>query len=280
VETPAYIELLRSPVSGAVLRWCPSDSSLSAESGERFGSSGTTLLLHPDLPAAEPRPLPGALHRWMVDRCYAGHNRSASIKAALSRVLAPLDSGGWGLNIGGGFSRLHERLITLDLEPRDEVDISADAHRLPFGEGSLDVIVSQEVFEHLANPAAALREVARVLKSGGHVYLQVPFIIGYHPGPTDYWRFTREGICALATTAGLEVVEREVAVGTGTGMYRVAVEFIAAFGGLFPGRRPYLAVKGAAALLLYPLTWLDPLLDRSSARDRIPGGYYVIAQKP
>ena len=267
-------------MTGVPLRWTSADSSLEGDPGERYGTSGTTLLLHPDLPAASPRKLPGALHRWLVDRCYAGHNRSATIKAALLRVLAPLDSGGWGLNIGGGFTRLHERLITIDLEPRDEVDISADAHRLPFAEGSLDVVISQEVFEHLSDPSAALREAARVLKPGGQLYLQVPFIIGYHPGPTDYWRFTREGISELAAGVGLQVVEQDVAVGTGTGMYRVAVEFVAAFGGLLPGRGAYLAAKGAAALLLYPLTWLDPLLNRSSARDRIPGGYYVIAQKP
>ncbi len=52
-----------------------------------------------------------------------------------------------------------------------------------------------------------------------------------------------------------------------------------AFGGLLPGRLPYLAAKGLAALLLYPLVWLDPLLDHSSARDRIPGGYFVIAER-
>ena len=278
MKPPAYIDILQSPLSGVPLRW--SGESLEVAADEHFGVHGTTLLLHPDFPAPEPRELPGWLHRWMVERCYAGHNRSGRIQEALQKVLAPLDAGGWGLNIGGGFTRLHERLITLDIEPRDEVDISADAHRLPLADDSLEVVVSQEVFEHLSDPRAALSEAARVLRPGGHLYLQVPFVIGYHPGPTDFWRFTKEGICAMTAEVGLEVIEQDIAVGTGTGMYRVAVEFGAAFGGLLPGRGPYLAAKGAAALLLHPLTWLDPLLDRSSARDRIPGGYYVIARKP
>lgn len=278
MDRPPFLELLRSPRTGADLSW--TDDGLLGGDDERYGVSGSTLLLHPDFPSPEPRELPGKLHRWMVDRCYAGHNRSRAIRRALDRVLAPLDEGGWGLNIGGGFTRLHPRLITLDLEPREEIDISGDAHRLPFRDEALDVVVSQEVFEHLTDPQVALGEVARVLKPGGQLYLQVPFIIGYHPGPTDLWRFTREGICKLASDAGLEVIEQEVAVGSGTGMYRVAVEFSAAFGGLLPGRAPYLAAKGTAALLLHPLTWLDPLLDLSSARDRIPGGYFVVARKP
>ncbi len=28
----------------------------------------------------------------------------------------------------------------------------------------------------------------------GTLYVQLPLVIGHHPGPTDFWRFTREGI--------------------------------------------------------------------------------------
>ncbi len=206
-------------------------------------------------------------------------NNSPVIARALERVYAELSEPAFGLNLGSGFLRLHPRLIAMDLEPRDEVDLSADAHRLPFGDGTLAAVVSQEVFEHLEDPVAAMAEVARVLGPGGLLYLQVPFVIGYHPGPTDLWRFSREGIRRLVEDAGLDVEELDVAVGSGTGMFRISVEFAAVLGGVL-GELPYKLAKGGAALVLKPMTWLDPVLDRSSGRDRIPGGYYVLARKP
>ena len=274
-ESPPWFPLLRDPVSGDALRW----SGDAVEGSRRWLVRGNTLCLHPDVPDPQPRPRAGRLHRMVVDKCYASHNNSPVIARALERVYAELSEPAFGLNLGSGFLRLHPRLIAMDLEPRDEVDLSADAHRLPFGDGTLAAVVSQEVFEHLEDPVAAMAEVARVLGPGGLLYLQVPFVIGYHPGPTDLWRFSREGIRRLVEDAGLDVEELDVAVGSGTGMFRISVEFAAVLGGVL-GELPYKLAKGGAALVLKPMTWLDPVLDRSSGRDRIPGGYYVLARKP
>jgi hypothetical protein len=121
-----------------------------------------------------------------------------------------------------------------------------------------------------------MREMRRVLKHGGLIYCQLPFVIGYHPGPTDFWRFTREGIRELVDQAGLRCYDIKVAAGTGTAFYRIAVEFIAILVSRF-ATSLYLPAKGALALLLYPLKWLDPVLAGSARSDRIPGGYLIVA---
>jgi SAM-dependent methyltransferase len=46
--------------------------------------------------------------------------------------------------------------------------------RLPFDDGSFDLVVSIETIEHLENPHLFLREIARVLKPCGHVVLATP----------------------------------------------------------------------------------------------------------
>jgi SAM-dependent methyltransferase len=46
--------------------------------------------------------------------------------------------------------------------------------RLPFDNGSFDLVVSIETIEHLENPHLFLREIARVLKPCGHVVLATP----------------------------------------------------------------------------------------------------------
>jgi SAM-dependent methyltransferase len=49
-----------------------------------------------------------------------------------------------------------------------------DFSRIPFDEGVFDVIYLMQVFEHLRAPHDFLQELARILKSGGMLYLAVP----------------------------------------------------------------------------------------------------------
>ncbi|HZL86016.1 MAG TPA: class I SAM-dependent methyltransferase [Candidatus Krumholzibacteria bacterium] len=49
--------------------------------------------------------------------------------------------------------------------------LRADAMRLPFAAGRFDVVTANDSLEHFADPAAALRELGRVLRPGGRLYL-------------------------------------------------------------------------------------------------------------
>jgi len=54
--------------------------------------------------------------------------------------------------------------------------VTAGAERLPFAGGSFDVVTATDTFEHFAGPLEALREMARVLRPGGHiVFYFTPF---------------------------------------------------------------------------------------------------------
>jgi len=50
----------------------------------------------------------------------------------------------------------------------------ADAQHLPFVNAAFDLVISCETIEHLMDPLAALREMARVCKPGGMLYLTTP----------------------------------------------------------------------------------------------------------
>ncbi|MDT5088143.1 MAG: arsenite methyltransferase, partial [Mycobacterium sp.] len=52
--------------------------------------------------------------------------------------------------------------------------LRADAQRLPFRDQSFDVAVSIAVFQLIPDPAAALSEIARVLKPGGRLAVMIP----------------------------------------------------------------------------------------------------------
>ncbi|MGA2677669.1 MAG: class I SAM-dependent methyltransferase [Sedimentisphaerales bacterium] len=64
-----------------------------------------------------------------------------------------------------------------------KVDIETE--RLPFEDGSFSVVLFTEILEHLrVHPIFALREVARVTKTGGKIILSVPNIT-----PRHRWKF-------------------------------------------------------------------------------------------
>ena len=213
-----------------------------------------------------------------VRSVYADQNDSPAVRAALQPLLDGLGTGR-GVNIGGGPRRLEARLVHVDLVRHPACDCVADAGALPFARGTFDLAVSQEVVEHVEDPFQAVREMVRVVRPGGALYLQVPFVIGYHPGPEDYWRFSRAGVAALLRQAGIDAAEVQIAVGPGTGTYRIAVEFLAGVAGrLLPAL--YQPMKALAALVCYPVKWFDGWLAGGRERDRIAGGYLAVATKP
>jgi SAM-dependent methyltransferase len=216
--------------------------------------------------------------KWFVRTFWAAHNESPWIQSAIHGLLADL-GGRRGLHLGCGDIRLDPRLVNLDLSPTPAVDVLADAAGLPFPGGIFHLVITQEMVEHVRDPFLVVREVARMLRKGGVLYIQAPFIIGYHPGPEDYWRFTRAGLVRLVEQAGLECRRVDIAVAPGTGMYRVQVEFAAGLvARILPGL--YIPTKTICSILFYPLKWLDRFLRTGTQADRIPGGYFVVAFKP
>lgn len=66
------------------------------------------------------------------------------------------------------------RLIGVELVDFTDVPPGIETHksdlgRMPLADASVDLIMSRSVFEHLTDPAAVYRELARVLRPGGRV---------------------------------------------------------------------------------------------------------------
>ena len=213
-----------------------------------------------------------------VKRIYGDHNDSARVKRAVAALLAAMPADGVGLNVGAGQVRLDPRIRNMEIESGPEIDYVGSAEDIPLPDASVDLVICQEVLEHVAHPRRAMAEFFRILKADGRLYLQLPFVIGYHPCPRDYWRFTMEGMEQLAAEAGFTVLQCEESVGSATGHYRIAVEFFAILCSSLAGFL-YKPWKACFALLFYPVKWLDPLLARSREGRRISGGYFVVCAK-
>ncbi len=98
------------------------------------------------------------------------------------------------INIGSGITRVHPDVVNLDIFPFKNVDIVADATSLPFKDNSVDMLISESTIEHTPNMERVIKEMRRVVKPGGFVYVSIPFLVPFHASPNDYTRLTHEGL--------------------------------------------------------------------------------------
>lgn len=137
------------------------------------------------------------------------------------------------LNLGGGtgqVSAIFEFLnydvynVDISLEKTDEKNLIWNLNQspYPFNDKSFDVIVGQEIIEHLENPWEFFRQAKRLLRENGVFILSTPNILslrsrlrylltgyfpwftpdcfGYHINPLPYWQ-----IKLIADQTGFEI---------------------------------------------------------------------------
>lgn len=94
----------------------------------------------------------------------------------------------------------HLQFIGVDFVAGNGVDVVLDdPYRLPFEDGSVDVVVSSSCFEHSELFWLMYLEIMRVLKSPGLFYLNAPSNGTFHRYPVDCWRFYPDSGKALIT---------------------------------------------------------------------------------
>ena len=65
-----------------------------------------------------------------------------------------------------------------------------------------DIILANQVWEHLDRPYAATVNVLDMLRPGGYFWIAVPFYIPYHGAPVDCSRWSARGLKNLLIEAG------------------------------------------------------------------------------
>ncbi|MEE7459559.1 methyltransferase type 11 [Methylorubrum populi] len=115
-----------------------------------------------------------------------------------------------GANFRHRFSRAE--YVGFDFYAGENVDVVGDAHRLSsyFAQDErFDLIFSSAVFEHLAMPWLAAVEIGRLLKVGGHVFVETHFSFRSHERPWNFFQFSDMGLRALFNDAlGFELIEK------------------------------------------------------------------------
>ena len=91
----------------------------------------------------------------------------------------------------------YDTIVNYEIVDYDSTDVLGIGETLPFQDGSFDGVISVAVLEHVRDPFACAAELVRVLKPGGEIACEVPFLQPLHGFPHHYYNMTPQGLRAL-----------------------------------------------------------------------------------
>lgn len=180
------------------------------------------------------------------------------------------------VDIGSGPKKISKEFINVDIFPFPEVDIVSDAANLPFKNNSVDVAISESVFEHVSDANKMAEEIIRIVKPGGLIYVSVPFITPYHASPDDFSRWTISGLKQLFSDVKI------IRSGVRSGPWSALLMFLAYWFGVifsfgYKKASPFLA--HFFMLVLGPLKFLDYFFIKIPGSEAVAAQIYFLGRK-
>lgn len=153
-----------------------------------------------------------------------------------------------------------------DIKSRPGVDVVLDLTKpLPLADNSFDVALLFNCLYIFVNPEQVLREINRIIRPGGFLLLITPFIFNEAPEPTDYWRFTSQGLRQVLSQGGF----REIKI----------IPFGERFTAVIFLLNKFLVLNFLRPLFYLSAIWLDKLVPVGVKKNHpCPLGYLTIAR--
>lgn len=182
------------------------------------------------------------------------------------------------LNLGAGWDDIAHlidgTLVNQDIpwpdESRTNIDIFSPADRIPRADSTFDAILCLAVLEAVPDPERVVQEMRRVLKPRGCVIASVSFLQPEHKCPTDYRRYTKDGLIQLFEKHGFDVEEVKPLFT----VYHTLHWIIR----LWLLRKNSLTYRFLRLVLLVPLAIMAKRSTLTS--DRVASAFRIVARKP
>lgn len=143
--------------------------------------------------------------RWYVTRFVA------EVAQRLPSSSSVLDAGAGECAYKRFFSHCTYRSIDLAVGESGwdygNLDYVGPLHDMPIPEGMFDAVLCTQVLEHLEWPRESVKEMYRVLKPGGRLFMTVPMAQSEHQVPYDFFRYTSYGLESICRHAGFQDID-------------------------------------------------------------------------
>jgi SAM-dependent methyltransferase len=201
--------------------------------------------------------------------------------AQVEPVLARVAPGARIVDLGAGGRKISPSTVCLDFVPADNTDVVGDVQRLPFRDGSLDLVYATGLFEHVADERKVIGEIWRVLKPGGLCHIEVPFLEQYHEDPIDCRRMTVQGLEMAMRAQRFETLKAGAHIGPTVTLLNTTARWVALW---FDGRNIVAKVLSAGCFallstLFWPFKFLDWFLIKKRNAHTLALGVYYTGRK-
>jgi SAM-dependent methyltransferase len=160
-------------------------------------------------------------HQWAMNRLLLDFSK---------KQLQTLPTNSQVLDVGVGSAPywslrkdLHWLGIDVTTGPKVNFLINKDSS-WPIENNSIDNVFCTQVIEHVENPGFLVSEIQRVLKPGGKVILNAPFLYPFHGMPNDQMRYTTSQLEYLFKE--FDVLEIGTLGGIGSSMATIWLNFV------------------------------------------------------
>ncbi len=180
------------------------------------------------------------------------------------------------LNLGSGPRKIREDVINVDFYPYEGVSIVTDVLAVPLSDNSVGRIISDNVLEHIKDPTLAVLEIKRLLRPGGLAYISTPFLYPFHSSPSDYQRWTKEGLIQLFYE--FDIVE----IGVRAGPFSSLTVYLCHLVGLifsFGSVRINSLLVNMSMFVFFPIKLLDLIFNHWPQADTMAAVLYCVVRK-
>ncbi|MFD0750512.1 class I SAM-dependent methyltransferase [Mucilaginibacter calamicampi] len=161
--------------------------------------------------------------------------------------------------------------VDLEMNPKAEHHIDFDS-KTTLPDNYVDIVLSNQVLEHVDSPSGYLMEALRILKPGGSIILTTHGYWYYHPTPNDYWRWTSAGLRKTVEDSGFSVKSFHGIMGLAASGLQLLQDAII-------NKLPKFLVPPFAFVMQLKIRLFNKM-NSQKQRDRDASLYVVIAQKP
>ena len=187
------------------------------------------------------------------------------------------------VDLGAGGRRVAPGVLTVDAVKLTNTDYVCDflVEKTPFNDCTVDLVIATGILEHVENDQLFIAEIRRILKIGGTVHIELPFLQQYHEDPIDCRRLTVQGLELFLTQHDFQIVRSGVHIGPTVTILTLLSYYIDL---VLSGKSRISKIIGntafvAFSLLAWPIRYLDRWLIKKPNSHRLAFGVYATATK-
>ena len=173
------------------------------------------------------------------------------------------------LNAGSSSVRYGENCVNVDIQSKANIDFVCDIHDLPDSLGEFDAIICNAVLQYCRSPETVAKQFHRVLKPGGYLFIDAPWIQPFCPDTPDRFRFSQDALRQIFSD--FKIVEIGPSIRSGSAFAMLGIHMAQNL-----TRNKYLnyGLSKAASVILYPFRWIA-----SADESQTAGAFYLICQR-